>query len=35
MWQFNWGVFWALLAAFLIADICKSVIGIVIERLSE
>jgi hypothetical protein len=35
-WQeFNWGVFWALIAAFLIADLVKSAIQLVIGKLSE
>jgi hypothetical protein len=35
-WQeFNWGVFWALVAAFVVADLCKSAIQMVIEKLSE
>jgi hypothetical protein len=35
-WQeFNWGVFWALIIAFVVADLFKSAIGIVIERLGE
>jgi hypothetical protein len=35
MWEFNWGVFWAMIAAFIVADLFKSLIGIIIERLSE
>jgi hypothetical protein len=38
MWpwqQFNWGVFWALIAALVIADLCKSAIGIILERFNE
>jgi hypothetical protein len=35
MWEFNWGVFWAMIAALVIADLFKSAIGIIIERLSE
>jgi hypothetical protein len=35
MWEFNWGVFWALLAAFIIADLFKSGIGFILERLNE
>jgi hypothetical protein len=33
--EFNWGVFWALFAAFLIADLVKSAIGIILKRLNE
>jgi hypothetical protein len=38
MWpwqQFNWGMFWALIAAFVVVDIFKSLIGFIIGRLSE
>jgi len=33
--EFNWGVFWALIAAFMIADLVKSAIQLVIGKLSE
>jgi hypothetical protein len=33
--QFDWGVFWALIAASLIVDLCKSLVQIVIEKLSR
>ena len=33
--EFNWGVFWALIAAFVIADICKSVIDYTLGKLNE
>jgi hypothetical protein len=33
MWEFNWGVFWALIAAFIVADLFKSAIGIIIDKL--
>jgi hypothetical protein len=33
--EFNWGVFWALIASLVIADIVKSAIQLVIGKLSE
>jgi hypothetical protein len=28
MWEFNWGVFWALIAAFTISGIVKLIFGL-------
>jgi hypothetical protein len=32
--QFDWGVFWALIAAFVIADLFKSFIQMVMEKIT-
>jgi hypothetical protein len=33
--EFNWGVFWALIVALFVADVCKGVVQYVLGKLSE
>jgi hypothetical protein len=33
--EFNWGVFWALIAAFFIADLGKGITQYIIGKLNE
>jgi hypothetical protein len=34
-WQaFDWGVFWAVIAAFVVADLWKSLVQVVLEKLN-
>lgn len=33
--QFDWGMFWALIAAFVVADFFKSAFAYLVEKLGE